>query len=169
MTTDQKNIFPAPGQIRQLPVNLQTTIPKEWEDRNGHVNVQFYQALYEMGGWMVLDQLGFDEDWFTVNGTSQFDLEHHLYYRAELRAGDAVSAYSRVLGRSEKRFHGMYFIVNDSRDVLAATLEYVAANVDMRTRRISGFPEEVAKGLDSLLEQHQRLAWPSPVCGTMHA
>lgn len=169
MSPDKKTTFPNPGQLRELPVNLKTTIPKEWEDRNGHVNVQFYLALYELGGWMVLDELGFDEEWFNQNAVSQFDLEHHLHFRAELRVGDTVSTYSRVLGRSRKCFHGMYFIVNDSRDALAATLEYVSANVDMRTRRISPFPEKLAVGLDRLLEKHRRLDWSTPLCGTMRA
>jgi len=44
--------FPGLDQIRELPVQLKMAIPPEWEDRNGHVNVQFYLALYELGGLM---------------------------------------------------------------------------------------------------------------------
>ena len=159
--------FPGLDQIRELPVQLTMTIPPEWEDRNGHVNVQFYLALYELGGWVVLEEVGIHEEWFQQRQVSQFDLEHHLNYRAELAVGDEVRTYSRVLGRSDKCFHGMYFIVNETRGRLAATLEYVTVSVNLQTRRITTFPEELANGLDVLLEKHQGLAWVAPVCGLM--
>ena len=161
-------VFPDLDQIRELPVQLQMAIPPEWEDRNGHVNVQFYLALYELGGWVVLEEVGIDEEWFQQHQLSQFDLEHHLNYRAELAVGDEVRTYSRVLGRSDKCFHGMYFIVNETSSRLAATLEYISASVDLRSRRITTFPEELAIGLDVLLEKHQGLNWKAPVCDLMN-
>jgi acyl-CoA thioester hydrolase len=160
-------IYPKLEQLRELPVQLSMPIPPEWEDRNGHVNVQFYLALYELGGWVVLEEIGVDEDWFKRHQVSQFDLEHHLNYRAELKVGDQVSTYSRVLGRSEKRFHGMYFIVNETSRRLAATLEYVTASVDMKTRRTAPFLPELASGLDLLIEKHRALDWAAPESGTM--
>ncbi len=161
-------IYPKIEQIRELPVQLNMVIPREWEDRNGHVNVQFYLALYELGGWAVLEEIGIDEDWFSRHQVSQFDLEHHLNYRAELKVGDRVSTYSRVLGRSDKRFHGMYFIVNDTSNSLAATLEYITAAVDMNTRRMAPFLDELSRGLDRLIRKHRALGWAAPVCGTMN-
>lgn len=160
--------FPGLDQIRELPVQLTMTIPPEWEDRNGHVNVQFYLALYELGGWVVLEEVGIHEEWFQQRQVSQFDLEHHLNYRAELAVGDEVRTYSRVLGRGDKCFHGMYFIVNETSRRLAATLEYITASVNLQTRRIATFPEELANGLDVLLEKHQGLGWKAPVCGLMN-
>jgi acyl-CoA thioester hydrolase len=160
--------YPSIEQLRELPLQLGIEIPREWEDRNGHVNVQFYLTLYELGGWVVLEELGVDEDWFNRHQVSQFDLEHHLNYRAELKVGDQVSTYSRVLGRGEKRFHGMYFIVNETRQMLAATLEYVTAGVDMKTRRSAPFREDLASGLDRIIEKHKGLSWDAPVCGSMN-
>jgi acyl-CoA thioester hydrolase len=161
-------VYPTIEQLRELPVQLSMAIPPEWEDRNGHVNVQFYLALYELGGWVVLEEIGVDENWFSRHRVSQFDLEHHLNYRAELKVGDQVTTYSRVLGRSEKRFHGMYFIVNETKGRLAATLEYITASVDMNTRRAAPFREELSNGLDRLIEKHRALGWTAPVIGTMN-
>lgn len=163
----KKKGFPSPEQVRQLPVQLTMSVPPEWEDRNGHVNVQYYMALYELGGWVVLEEVGIDEDWFKGHRVSQFDLEHHLHYRSELRVGDTISTYSRVLARSVKRFHGMYFIVDETRNRLAATVEYITSSVDMRNRRTSPFPDELSRGLDLLLAKHSMLEWPAPVCGLM--
>ena len=165
--SDRHKNFPEPEQLEELPVQYSGVIPREWEDRNGHVNVQFYVALYELGGWVIFEKVGIDEDWFLQKNVSVFDLEHHLQYRAEVMAGDEVTGYNRLLSRNEKSFHGMYFIVNRTRGRLAATLEYVSACVDMRTRRIASFPEELAAALDILLEKHRQLSWDAPDCGLM--
>ena len=165
--TVREKSFPSVSQLEELPVQLTMTIPPEWEDRNGHVNVQFYLALYELGGWEILAEAGIDEAWFNQNRYSMFDLENHLCYRAELVVGEQVTAYGRILGRSDRRFHGMYFIVSDTRGRLAATLEYVTAGVDMATRRIEPFPDELKHALDRQLGKHGKLGWAAPACGMM--
>lgn len=168
MTVTGQTAFPTLTQLAGLPIQYSGSIPPEWEDRNGHVNVQFYIALYELGGWVIFEDSGIDEDWFQAREFSVFDLEHHLHYRSEVLVGDQVVTYNRLLSRNEKSFHGMYFIVNQSRGRLAATLEYVSACVDMRTRRIAPFPEELAGVLDTLLENHRKLGWAAPECGLMN-
>jgi acyl-CoA thioester hydrolase len=142
-------------------------IPAEWEDRNGHVGVQYFQALFALGAWRVLEEVGVDEDWFRHRQRSQFDLEHHLFYRSEIRAGDTVSTYNRVIGRGARSFHGIYLVLNDSAGKLAATLEYITAGIDMGSRRMAPFPDDLAQGLDRLIEQHRRLSWNPPLCGMM--
>lgn len=159
--------WPQLEQLRELPVQLDYVIPPEWEDRNGHVNVQFYLALFELGGWKVLEEVGVDEDWFHRHAYSFFDLEHHLHYLAEIRVGQRVTAFNRVVGKSDKRFHGLYYIVNETRDRLAGTLEYISNGVDMRQRRTAPMPEELARGLERLLAAHQRLSWEPRLCGLM--
>ena len=166
-TKNRPRVFPRPVQVRELPLQLQMEIPPEWEDRNGHVGVQYFQALFALGAWRVLEEINVDEDWFRRNQRSQFDVEHHLFYRSEIRVGDQVSTYNRVLGKSDRRFHGMYLVINDSTDRLAATLEYITVGVDMQSRRMAAFPEDLSHGLDWLVEKHLKLAWDVPVCGLM--
>jgi acyl-CoA thioesterase FadM len=57
-------VFPRPGQVRELPLQLQMEIPADWQDRNGHVGVQYFQALFAEGAWKVLEEIGVDQDWF---------------------------------------------------------------------------------------------------------
>jgi acyl-CoA thioester hydrolase len=157
--------FPSLEQVRELPVQLEYVIPPEWEDRNGHVNVQYYLALFELGGWKVLEEIGVDEDWFNRHRYSFFDLEHHLHYLAEIGIGDRVTTYNRIVGKSDKRFHGLYLVVNESRERLAATLEYVSNGVDMGARRSAPMPGELSRGLEKLCERHRALSWEPPLCG----
>ena len=159
--------FPTLDQVRELPVQLDHVIPPEWEDRNGHVNVQFYLTLFEMGGWKILEDNGFDETWMQRSQYSFFDLEHHLRYLAEIGVGDRVTTYNRVVGQSDKRFHGLYLIVNESRGRLACLLEYISAGVDMRARRTASMPPDLSDGMARLHAEHQKLSWTPPLCGIM--
>lgn len=159
--------FPALEAVRELPLQLEIEVPADWEDRNGHVGVRHYQTLFAMGAWRVLEEVGVDEEWLGREQCSQFNLEHHLFYRSEIRVGDIVSTYNRVLGRSARRFHGIYLVINETRGCLAATLEYITANIDMKGRRMAVFPEELAGGLDWLIDKHRQLSWDPPVCGFM--
>ena len=159
--------IPTVEEVRQLPVQLSMAVPAEWEDRNGHVNVQYYLALYELGGYLVLDDVGIDDAWLQTNNFGLFDMEHHLHYRAEILVGDEVSAYNRILDLNHKRFHGMYFIVNDSRDNLACTIEYISAGVGLGLRRTAPFPSELFRGIEKQLARHRLLSWTAPVCGKM--
>jgi len=162
-----RQCFPEPAQVRELPAQLEFVVPPDWEDRNGHVNVQFYLTLFELGGWVLLDQLGFDEVRLREHHFSFFDLEHHLNYLAEIAVGERLTTYNRVVGVSGKRFHAVYFVVNESRDRLAATLEYVSNGVDMRQRRTAAMPGELAAGLGRICAEHRKLGWEAPLCGVM--
>jgi acyl-CoA thioester hydrolase len=143
------------------------TVPADWQDRNGHVNVQYYLRLYELGGYEVLGEAGLGDSYRKQTAYGLFDFEHHLSFRAELHVGDRLRTYNRILNMHQKRFHGMYFIVNDTREQLSCTIEYITACVDLQTRRTTVFPQALADGLQAVFQKHQMLSWPAPVCGAM--
>jgi len=154
--------------IRQLPSDLTMDALPEWEDRNGHVNVQYYLALYELGGWQMLRKVGVDEQYLAENQSSIFDLEHHISYLDEIKIGESVSVHNRMLSCNKKLFQGMIFIINNTQDKLAATIEYLSVHIDLTHRRSTPFPDDVDQKLSDLLAQHDALDWQTPVCGTMN-
>ena len=158
---------PVFDEILKLPDLLKKQVPVEWEDHNGHVNFSYYMALIEQAGWPLLHRLGLDETYFLERRKGLFDLEHHLYFLAEIHVGDTVSVHSRLLERSEKRLHGMMFIVNRTRRQLSCTQEYVTSGADLDSRRSAPFPTDIASKLDDAIQQQAELAWIAPVCGFM--
>lgn len=160
-------MFPTVAQVRELPVQHRYTIPEDWRDRNGHVNVQYYLRLYDLGGYEILEDTDLNEKLLLAQGIGLFDLEHHIRFRSEVMVGEEVSGYNRLLGITGTRFHGMYFIVNDTRERLACTIEYLSACVDLAARRFAPFPPQMKQGMDELLAAHQALSWSAPVCGAM--
>lgn len=160
-------IFPSAKQVRELEQLAVHTIPPDWQDINGHVNIQYYQTLYEIGGWPMLGRAGVDLDYFENRRSGIFDLEHHIYYLSELHVGEHVTIHGRFIARNRKRVHGMVFIVNADRDELACTLEFIATSASLTTRRTKEFPEDILAGLDSLMSAEKNINWPAPVCGAM--
>lgn len=160
-------IFPSAKQVRELEQLAVHTIPPDWQDINGHVNIQYYQTLYEIGGWPMLGRAGVDLDYFENRRLGIFDLEHHIYYLSELHVGEHVTIHGRFIARNRKRVHGMVFIVNADRDELACTLEFIATSASLTTRRTKEFPEDILAGLDSLMSAEKNVNWPAPVCGAM--
>jgi acyl-CoA thioester hydrolase len=161
--------MPTQKQVLELPALLTMTIPPGWQDQNGHVNVQHYLTVYDRAGWPLLAQVGIDPSHFQDKRQGLFDLEHHIWYLAEMHVGDEISAHSRFLGRSEKRLHGLMFLVNTTRGQLASVLEYVSSGADLELRRTAALPDLVKERLDQLLAAHDALGWEPPRCGVMSA
>lgn len=161
--------MPTVEQVIELPSLMEKVIPPEWQDLNGHVNVRHYLELYDAASWPMLAAIGLDEKAFVERRQGLFDLEHHLWYLDELHVGDTVTVHWRFIARTVKRFHGVMFVVNRTRQRLASTFEYVSSGADLDARRTAPLPAEFAAQLDRLIAEHARLAWPAPVCGVMAA
>ena len=159
--------MPTVAQIDELPSLMERVIPPEWEDLNGHVNVRHYLELYDAASWPMLAAIGLDEKVFLERRQGLFDLEHHLWYLSELHVGDKVTVHWRFIARSAKRFHGVMFVVNRTRGLLANAFEYVSTGADLEARRTAPLPAEFAAYLDRMIAEHSRLAWPAPVSGVM--
>ena len=154
-------------QLAPLPAVYRAVIPPAYRDRQGHMNMRWYLALYDEAGDAMYPMLGLTADYFAASGMGGFDLEHHLWYPAEVRIGDTVVIRARMLARSLKLFHYMMFMVNETRGLLSSLFECVHAHADLRARRTAPFPPQVAAQIDALIAAHRALAWTAPVSGSM--
>jgi len=154
-------------QLAPLPVVYRAVIPPEYEDRNGHMNVRWYMAIYDEAGDAMYPMLGLDEESLKPIDGGGFDLEHHLHYLSEVRIGETVAIRARLLGRNAKIMHYIFFMVNETRGVVSSTFECVHAYADLVARRTAPFPPHIAAKLDALIAEHDRLAWPAPTSGPM--
>lgn len=153
--------------ITTLPRVYRATIPDAYRDVMDHMNVRWYLALFDEAGIDLFEKVGITEAYFQAHQTGTMDLEHHIHYLAEVRIGDTVSIYARALGFTPKRFHYLLFMVNDSRQQLAATLEVMNIHVDMTKRRTAPYADFIAAQITALVEAHTRLGWQPPICGVM--
>ncbi len=153
--------------LTKLPLTVQATIPEEYLDLLGHMNVMWYTHLFDEATFNFYETFGFGRDYHQNTGNGSFALEQHTRYLNEVRLGEQISIRTRMLGRSEKRFHFIHFMVKDAAGKLAATTEIVGVHIDLSVRRSSPLPPEIAGPLDDLIAQHSGLGWEAPVCGVM--
>jgi acyl-CoA thioester hydrolase len=149
------------------PVCLRRTVPQEYLDLNGHMNMRWYVALFDDAGDTLHDELGLTREFRRVSGTGTMDLEHHTWFINEVLAGNQVCIYARMVARSAKMIHYLMFMVNESTGKVAAHFECVNALVDLTARKTTPYPAAILARIDAMLSEQGRLSWPPPVSGSM--
>lgn len=161
-------LLPSYHQVVRLPrEHGPIAVPPDFEDENGHMNIRHYFDLGALAIAAVFERIGITDEYRASRGQGFFTAEHHLRYFSEIHVGQRVSAYFRIVERSDKIIHGMSFLVDDTTEKLANTLEVVAPHVDLTTRRVVPFAPDVASAVDRELAVTEQVGWPAPVCGAM--
>ena len=153
--------------LKDLPVTHEAVIPENYLDDMGHVNVMWYTHLFSCGTVKLFELHGMNDEYFIQRNAGSFALEAHVRYLAELRVGKRISVRSRAVGRTQKRFHNLHFVVNEDYNVIAATGEFVGAHIDMAHRCMAPIPEDIARKWDDLIAEHNKVGWDPPLCGYM--
>ncbi|WP_139982603.1 thioesterase family protein [Nocardioides litoris] len=141
--------LPGIDEVRSLPAYFEMTVPEDYIDVNGHMNITRYFDLGAWAPWKRVEELGVDESYLTERRMSFFTVEHHIRYLGELRLGDPLSVRPAFVGRAGKALHGISFIVDESRDVIACTMEILYVHVSLDERRAVPVPDDVAAALDA--------------------
>lgn len=128
---------------------LDASVPPEFIDVNGHVNVQHYLHLGTLGVGTLLDLVGLDEAYRRDRGFSVFTRKHHVEYLHELLLGDRVSIHAFAVDRSRAAVHAVSYIVDARRQRLAATVETMLVHIDLVARRPVPIPGDLAARIDA--------------------
>jgi acyl-CoA thioester hydrolase len=133
------------------------------------MNVMWYTHLFAKATGGIFQKVGLNRDYFRDQQSGTFALKQLFSYIAEVRLGEEVAIRSRVLGRSAKKMHMMHFMTKGTpgAEVLAATCEFLAAHVDLKIRRTSPLPPDIAAAIDRLVAEHAAIGWAAPVSGAM--
>ena len=159
--------MPTATQLERLPVLARVQVPPDWEDLNGHVNVQHHLGMYNETSDAMLRLLGVSEDWVRDEQVGLVDLEHHIWFRRELHVGDAVTLHLRITGLNERRVQGVMFLLNVADGEVASAIEFLSIAVDLAARRAIPLPAGIHGRLVELLREHAALGWPAPGCGSI--
>jgi len=153
--------------IEVLPLYHRETIPGDYLDAMGHMNVRWYMALFDTAIWQFFKSYGLDENYFTKKQSGVFALKHFIQYYAEVNKGETVGMRIRLLGRSDKRFQFMAFMINETTGKLASTLEVLGTHADLTIRRASPLAPAIARKFDDKLAEDAALGWEAPVSGAI--
>ena len=132
----------------------------EWIDYNGHMNVAWYVAAFDLAAEAFLEQVGIGEAHRREHHCSTFTVEAHVTYQQEVREGDLLEFRTRLLGFDAKRLHYVQSMYQVEEGYLAATLEWLTLYIDMRTRTVARIPTELLARLEAFLASQAHLPIP---------
>jgi acyl-CoA thioesterase FadM len=93
---------PAPFVSRVLEVE------KDWIDYNGHMNMAYYNVLFDRCADEAFELLGMGPKYAGERRLTTYTAEIHVCYVRELHLGDKVTCTFHMLDHDEKRFHPAY-------------------------------------------------------------
>lgn len=150
-----------------LPAYERRTVPPDFEDHNGHMNVAHYLTIASWGAQNALHDWGVPVDWVEREKLGTFSAEHHLRYFHEVHVGAEVSTRVRAVARSERGLLLHVLLLNDTERTIAYSMELLTVHVDLSARRTSAWPDEVAAGIDAAIAAHADVDWPLSGCLTV--
>ena len=137
----------------------------EWIDVNDHMNVAYYVLAFDAGIDKLWQRFGITSDYIRDRRMSTFAVETHIEYLQELQRGAPLLVTSQVLAFDEKRIHQFMRMYHRDEGFLAATSEWMNLHIDLTSRRVSPWPQDVLARIEQMfdgqLETHEPNGFPS--------
>ncbi len=154
----------APGTAIPAPfVSSVMRVEPGWIDYNGHLNMAYYNVLFDRAVDEVYELLGLGLAYVEATKCSTFTAEVHVRYLRELLVDAPVRVSFRLLDFDAKRLHYFEELHHADQGWLSATSENLALNVDTTVKKVAAFPADVMARLARMRAAHDRLPVPAGV------
>jgi acyl-CoA thioester hydrolase len=138
-------------------------IEPAWIDYNGHLNMAYYNVMFDRAIDELWLQLGIGPGYMKERNGSTFTAECHVRYLREIHLGDPVQVSILLVAADEKRLHTFEELRHAGEGWLSATSENMTVHVDMATRKTAPFPPDIAARIRALADAHASLARPESI------
>ena len=135
-------------------------VEPQWIDYNGHLNMAYYNVLFDRAVDEVYELIGIGGDYLKRANHSTFTAEVHVRYLRELHAGDPVRVTFQLLDHDAKRMHYFEQLFHAAEGWVSATSENMSLHVDMAAGKTAPFPAEIATCLARMQASHAKLPRP---------
>jgi acyl-CoA thioester hydrolase len=135
-------------------------VEEAWIDYNGHLNMAYYNVLFDRAVDEAYELLGIGHDYLLRRKHSTFTAEVHVRYLRELHVGDPVRVTFQLLDYDSKRIHYFEQLFHAHEGWVSATSENMTLHVDMEAKKVAGFPDDVSRRLAAMKAAHSRLPRP---------
>ena len=136
------------------------TVKPEWIDYNGHLNMAYYNVLFDNAADELFADFGFGDDYIKRTGYSTFSAEFHVCYLREIHEGNQVYITSQLLDFDEKRFHFFQELYHED-GWLSATGEGLGLHVELAGPKVVPMPPETYDKMVTIYENHRQLPRPA--------
>lgn len=138
-------------------------VEADWIDYNGHLNMAYYNVLFDRAVDEAFELIGCGTDYVKTRAHSCFTAEIHVRYLRELHAGDPVRATFQLLDYDKKRMHYFEQLFHATEGWVSATSENMSLHVDMASKKTAAFPADIARCLAKMKASHAQLPQPEVV------
>jgi acyl-CoA thioester hydrolase len=154
-----------PGHILFFAPFVSSTMRVEpgWIDYNGHMNMAHYHTLFDRAVDEAFALIGLGPDYAERRGASFFAAETHVLYKRELSAAHQVRVTVQLLNFDDKRLHYYLEMRHAADGWLAATSENLSLHVDLASRKVVPFPDDILANLAVMKASHGRMRLPEAV------
>jgi acyl-CoA thioester hydrolase len=156
-------------QALKLPLCSEMTIPEDYLDGNGHMNMMYYTLVGNIGSRKFWDALGLRHQIKRSEGKrSTFMLKQVLNYVHELREGEEVAIYAGLADYTPKLLHYFVYIISTTHNRLACWDERLEVSIDMSVRRSAPFDEDVMAQIERIKQAHLGTGWTPEFSGAIN-
>jgi acyl-CoA thioester hydrolase len=135
-------------------------IEPQWIDYNGHLNMAYYNVLFDRAIDQLWLKLGIGPDYMKVRNNSTFTAECHVRYVREIHLGDPAQVAIWLVAADDKRLHTFEELRHADGGWVSATSENMTLHMDMDARKVAPFPADISARIQALAEVHR--AAPRP-------
>ena len=153
--TDPDPVFFAPF------VSSLMRIEPPWIDYNGHLNVAYYNVLFDRAVDEVYELIGLGPAYLARHQHSTMVVEAHVRYLRELKLDDPVRVTVQLLDYDAKRIHLFEELKHATAGWVSATSENMTLSVDMTTKKVAPFHASVLRLLARMKAAHAVLPPPA--------
>ena len=137
------------------------TVPSDWIDYNGHMNVAYYTLAIDRSLDEIFDMLGLGEELTRNHRMGPMALQAQIHYLGELLEGQRFACDFQMLDADHKRIHLFVTMQHLDKGTEAATWEAISLNVDLSTRRSAPYPAECLARVEAMKAAHAGLPRPA--------
>jgi acyl-CoA thioester hydrolase len=138
-------------------------IEPQWIDYNGHLNMAYYNVMFDRAIDELWLQLGIGPSYMKERGGSTFTAECHVRYIREIHLGDPVQVSILLVAADEKRLHTFEELRHAGEGWLSATSENMTIHIDMAARKTAPFPSDIRARIGALASAHAKLPRPEGI------
>jgi acyl-CoA thioester hydrolase len=135
-------------------------IDPAWIDYNGHLNMAYYNLLFDRAFDEVLLQLGIGEDYRAGRNGTVFVAETHVQFRREIGVDTPVRATVHLVDFDDKRLHYYSELRHAHEGWLSASSESLSLHIDLHERKVSPFPPDILDTIATMRASHAGLPRP---------
>ena len=131
-----------------------------WIDYNGHLNMAYYNVLFDRAVDEIYERIGLGPDYLQRHKHSTVVAELHVRYLREVNESDPLRVTVQLLDYDAKRIHLFEQLLHASENWVSATSESMTLHVDMTAKKVAPFPDGVIRALERMKAAHAHLPRP---------